>query len=74
MVGECGSVRSKKQDHNNSMTHYLPLLPLYNHQHEFRSKLSTETQLTEFTEDMLRGMKDEKKSDVVVMDFTKAFD
>ena len=43
------------------------------HQHGFRSKLATETQLIEFTEDMLRGMKNGKQSDVVVMDFAKAF-
>ena len=42
---------------------------LYNHQHGFRSKLSIETQLIEFTKNMLRGMKDGKQSDVVVMDF-----
>ena len=37
---------------------------LYNYQHAFRSKRSTETQLTEFTEDMLKRMKDGKQSDV----------
>ena len=31
-------------------------------------------QLIEFTKDMLRGTKDRKQSDVVVMDFVKAFD
>ena len=30
---------------------------LFNHQHGFRSKLSTETQLIQFTNDMLRGRK-----------------
>ena len=44
----------------------------YNCQHGFRSKLSTETELIQFTEDMLRGMKDGKQSDVVVMGFAKA--
>ena len=39
-----------------------------------RSKLSTDTQLIAFTEDMLRGMKDAKQSDVFVMDLAKAFD
>ena len=43
-------------------------------QHGFRYKLSTEIQLIEFTKDMLRGMKDGKQSDVVVMNFAKAFD
>ena len=45
----------------------------YNQQHGFRSKLSTETQLIAFTENMLIGMKDDKQSDVVVMDFGKDF-
>ena len=44
---------------------------LQNHQCGFRFKLLTETQLIEFTEDMLRGMNDRKQSDVVVMDFAK---
>ena len=46
----------------------------YNYQHGFRSKFSTETQLIAITEDMLRGMKDRKQSDVFVMDLAKAFD
>ena len=45
----------------------------YNHQHGFKSKLWTETQFIEFAEDMLREMKDGKQSDVVVIDFAKAF-
>ena len=40
------------------MQHFTKNNTLYNHQHGFRSKLSTETQFTDFTEDMLRGMKD----------------
>ena len=47
---------------------------LYNHQHGCRSKLLTEIQLIEFTEDILRGMKDGKQSEVVVMDFANVFD
>ena len=35
---------------------------------------SPKTQLIEYTEGMLRGMKDRKQSDVVVMDFDQAFD
>ena len=31
-------------------------------------------ELVEFTEDILRGIKDRKLSEVVVMDFAKAFD
>ena len=37
------------------------------------NKLSAETQLTGFMEDMLRGMKYGKQSDMVVMDFAKVF-
>ena len=47
---------------------------LYIHQHGFRSKLSTETQLIEIIEDMLKRMNNGKQSNVVVMDFTKDFD
>ena len=46
---------------------------LYNHQSGFNSKVSSEMQLIEFTKDMLRGIKDGKQSDVVMMDFAKAF-
>ncbi len=47
---------------------------LYDHQHGFRSKVSTETQLIEFQDDMQRNMKDGNQNDVIVMDFAKAFD
>ena len=50
-----------------AMQHLTKKNILYNHQHGFRSKLSTETQLIKFIEDMLRGMKDGKQSDVVMM-------
>ena len=46
---------------------------LFKHQHGFRSKLSTETQLTEFIGNMKEGMKDRIQHNVVVMDFAKAF-
>ena len=55
---------------NQVMQHLTKNNILYNHQHGLRSKLSTEIQLIEFTEHMLRGMKDGKLSDVVQMDFT----
>ena len=47
---------------------------LFDYQHGFRSKLSTETQLLEFTTNMINGMRDGKQNDVVIMDFAKAFD
>ena len=53
------------------MQHLTKTNILYNHQLGLRSKLSTETQLIEFTKDMLRGMTDGKQSDVAVMDLLK---
>lgn len=47
---------------------------LYNRQHGFRSKLSCETQLLEFTADVLKMVQDRKQCDTIVMDFSKAFD
>ena len=55
------------------MQHFTQNNILYNHQHGFWSKLSAETQFIHFTKDMLRGIKDGNQSDVVVMDFAKAF-
>ena len=42
---------------------------LYDKQHGFRSKLSCETQLLEFTSDVLKAVQDKKQCDTVVMDF-----
>ena len=47
---------------------------LYNLQHGFRSKRSTETQLIDFTQDVLKNLKSGKQTDVIIMDFAKAFD
>ena len=49
---------------------------LYQHQHAFRAKLSTETQLLEFSDDMLKTMYwyNGHQSDIVIMDFSEAFD
>jgi hypothetical protein len=47
---------------------------LYDKQHGFRSKLSCETQLIEFTADVLKTLQDRKQCDTIVMDFSKAFD
>jgi hypothetical protein len=47
---------------------------LYDLQHGFRSKRSTETQLLAFTEDVLQNLRAGLQTDVVVMDFAKAFD
>ena len=46
---------------------------LYDKQHGFRSKLSSETQLLEFTSDVLKAVQDKKQCNTVVMDFGKTF-
>ena len=43
-------------------------------QHGFRSKRSTETQLLCFAQDIYRNMRNNQQTDVIVMDFAKAFD
>ena len=45
-----------------------------NSQHGFRSKRSCETQLLNFTQELVKGMADGQQYDVNVMDFSKAFD
>ena len=47
---------------------------LYSLQHGFRSKLSCETQLVEFVRDLAENMYAGHQTDVLVMDFSKAFD
>jgi hypothetical protein len=47
---------------------------LYKLQHGFRSKLSCETQLIEFIDDIANNMDSRIQTDVVVMDFSKAFE
>ena len=47
---------------------------LYDLQHGFRSKRSTETQLISFTQDVMKTLKAGNQTDVIIMDFAKAFD
>jgi hypothetical protein len=47
---------------------------LYPLQHGFRSKRSCETQLLEFVDDVSSNMSSGKQTNVLVMDFSKAFD
>ena len=47
---------------------------LYPLQHGFRSKRSCETQLVEFVEDITCNMAAGKQTDILIMDFSKAFD
>ena len=43
-------------------------------QHGFRSKRSCETQLVEFVDDITVNMSNGKQTDILIMDFSKAFD
>ena len=43
-------------------------------QHGFRSRVSCETQLIQFTQDLYNTLNDKGQTDVIVMDFSKAFD
>ena len=47
---------------------------IYPLQHGFRGKRSCETQLTEFVRDIAFNIQEGIQSDIVVMDFAKAFD
>ena len=47
---------------------------LYDLQHGFREKRSCETQLTMLVEDLVRNMSSGKQTDLVLLDFSKAYD
>ena len=47
---------------------------LYDLQHGFRSCVSYETQLIQITHDLVTNMQSGAQTDVIVMDFSKAFD
>ena len=47
---------------------------LYAMRHGFRSKLSCETQIVEFVRDLSENMYDSHQTDVLIIDFSKAFD
>ena len=47
---------------------------LYKLQHRFRAQRSTETQLLTFVQDLYKNLRDNKQTDVIVIDFAKAFD
>jgi hypothetical protein len=68
---------SKLMEHimsSNIMKHLENNNILYGKQHGFRSRRSCETQLLELVEDLHRNMQGGQQTDVVVMDFSKAFD
>ena len=47
---------------------------LYDLQHGFREKRSCETQLIQLVEDLARNLTSGKQSDLILLDFSKAFD
>ena len=47
---------------------------LYDLQHGFRSSVSCETQLIQFTHDLVTNMQSDAQTDVIVMDYSKAFE
>lgn len=47
---------------------------LYDLQHGFRKNRSCETQLLQFIDDLAKTVNKDSQTDVVVMDFAKAFD
>lgn len=47
---------------------------LYDYQHGFRARRSTETQLLTFVQELYDNLRDGKQTDVVLLDFAKAFD
>ena len=53
---------------------YLIFFSLYKLQHGSRAKRSTETQLLTFVQDLYKNLRNNKKTNVTVMDFAKAFD
>jgi hypothetical protein len=70
-------IASKIMEHilvSNIMTHYDNNNLLSQYQHGFRSKHSCETQLISFTQEVFDNLENGKQTDVIVMDFSKAFD
>ena len=59
---------------SNIMKHAQSHNILYDLQHGFRSSVSCETQLIQFTHDLVTNMRSGAQTDVIVMDFSKAFD
>ena len=56
------------------MTHADNHNILYPLQHGFRKNRSCETQLLEFIDDVTKNMENSLQTDVLIMDFSKAFD
>ena len=64
-----GNTRSLGEDISSEHHHIL-----YDLQHGFRSKRSTETQLISYTQDIKKTLKTGNQTDAIIMDFSKAFD
>ena len=56
------------------MTHFDSNDLLNSFQHGFRSKHSCETQLVNFTQEIFDNLENGKQTDLIIMDFSKAFD
>ena len=59
---------------SSAMSHLDNRAILVDNQHGFRRGRSCETQLTELTHDLLTSMHNGRQTDMIVMDFSKAFD
>ena len=70
-------IASKLMEHilvSNIMTHFDSNNLLTPFQHGFRSKHSCETQLISFTQEIFDNLENGKQSDLIIMDFSKAFE
>ena len=67
----------KIQEHiivSNIMAHLDKHSILYRWQYGFRAKHSTDTQLTTFVHELSQNLDQRKQTDVIILDFSKAFD
>ena len=60
--------------HSHNMKHLEQHHILTDHQHGFRAKRSTETQLIQTVHDIGKYLDEKKSVDMAILDFTKAFD
>lgn len=70
-------ISSKLMEHilvSNIMNHFDSNDLLNPFQHGFRSKHSCETQLVSFTQEIVDNLESGKQTDLIIMDFSKAFD
>ena len=70
-------IASKLIEHilvSNIMTHFDSNNLLNSFQHGFRSKHSCESQLVSFTQEIFDNLENYKETDLIIMDFSKAFD